>query len=68
VFELSQTGTETVLHLFVDNPDGNLPSAGLIADNKGNLYGTTQLGGASTACAECGTVFQVTGTGFASKP
>jgi uncharacterized repeat protein (TIGR03803 family) len=47
VFKLSPTGTETVLHSFAGSPtDGEGPQAGLIQDAAGNLYGTTQLGGA----------------------
>jgi uncharacterized repeat protein (TIGR03803 family) len=36
--------------------DGVLPDAGLIADQRGNLYGTTELGGANE---ESGTVFEL---------
>jgi uncharacterized repeat protein (TIGR03803 family) len=38
----------------------------LIADNRGNLYGTTVDGGTSRNCGNsgCGTVFRLTGTGF----
>jgi uncharacterized repeat protein (TIGR03803 family) len=35
-----------VLHSFTGAPDGAGPSAGLIRDATGNLYGTTYLGGA----------------------
>jgi hypothetical protein len=40
--------TETVLYSFcslANCSDGALPIAGLIADSKGNLYGTTHNGG-----------------------
>jgi uncharacterized repeat protein (TIGR03803 family) len=46
--------TEKVLHTFTDSPDGSLP-AGLIFDTEGNLYGTTEDGGAGN-----GTVFKLT--------
>jgi uncharacterized repeat protein (TIGR03803 family) len=46
VFKLSPTGTETVLHRFTGGLDGANPLAALIRDNAGNLYGTTQSGGA----------------------
>jgi len=52
VFELSPPGvgkkswSETVLQSF-DGPDGSRPAAGLILDGAGNLFGTTQEGGAS---------------------
>ena len=57
VFEVSPSGTETVLHSFsAKGTDGYAPVAGLILDAKGNLYGTTLSGGANGG----GTVFQVT--------
>ena len=36
---------ETVLYSFASLPNGAYPFAGVILDNKGNLYGTTSLGG-----------------------
>jgi uncharacterized repeat protein (TIGR03803 family) len=60
VFELRHTSTgwkETVLHRF-QGPDGSTPITGLVFDAKGNLYGTTQVGGANGE----GTVFQLTPT------
>jgi uncharacterized repeat protein (TIGR03803 family) len=61
VFKLTPGGTETVLYSFKGGiSDGSIPGAGLIADSSGNLYGTTEFGGASDA----GTVFKLTGTGF----
>ena len=50
--------TETVLHSFVGS-DGGRPSSGLIADSKGNLYGTTGVGGAS----DRGVVFKLAPNG-----
>ena len=48
VFKLAPDGTETVLHAFTGGSDGAYPGVGpLIADSAGNLYGTTQVGGAS---------------------
>src|SRR5579862_2843476 len=38
---------ETVLRSFTDGQDGALPYAGVVADAAGNLYGTTQVGGAN---------------------
>src|SRR5208283_2961212 len=47
VFQLNPSGTETVLHSFANNgTDGFYPFAGLIMDANGNLYGTTNEGGA----------------------
>jgi uncharacterized repeat protein (TIGR03803 family) len=64
VFELSPTGggsvTERVLHSFGSGTDGSTPSAPLIFDAAGNLYGTTNAGGA--AGGE-GTVFELSPTG-----
>jgi uncharacterized repeat protein (TIGR03803 family) len=58
VFELSPTGngswTETVLYRF-NGTDGQNPWEGLVFDAAGNLYGTTENGGASGN----GTVFEI---------
>lgn len=59
VFKIDTSGTETVLHSFAGNPDGANPYAGLVIDKSGNLYGTTENGGASGF----GTVFKVDVTG-----
>jgi uncharacterized repeat protein (TIGR03803 family) len=45
VFEISPSGTHTVLHTFTGGADGAVPDAGLILDKHGNLYGTTLGGG-----------------------
>jgi uncharacterized repeat protein (TIGR03803 family) len=70
VFKLTQKGKETVLHSFcaqANCADGALPSAGLIFDQKGNLYGTTSEGGSGTECpyndSGCGGVFKLTPEG-----
>ena len=60
VFRLNTDGTETVLHSFAGYPkDGANPWAALIQDSAGNLYSTTELGGAH----QLGTVFKLTKTG-----
>ena len=46
VFKLAPGGTYTVLYSFTGGSAGRFPQAGLIADSSGNLYGTTQFGGA----------------------
>ena len=50
VFELSPTSgdgwAEKILHNFGRGQDGSSPSAGLVFDASGNLYGATDLGGA----------------------
>ncbi len=59
VFELvnsSGTYTEQVLYSFTNsNGDGAAPSAGVIMDSSGNLYGTTSSGGANSQ----GTAFEL---------
>jgi uncharacterized repeat protein (TIGR03803 family) len=68
VFELTPNAartkwTETVLHSFCAQAncvDGSFPSAGLIMDGAGNLYGTTQSGGAHRPPYGLGTVFELT--------
>jgi uncharacterized repeat protein (TIGR03803 family) len=53
--------SEKILHSFAGSPDGATPSAGLISDSRGHLYGTTLYGGTGTGCVHgCGTVYQVT--------
>ena len=51
--------TENVLHSFSGKPDGANPVAGVILDARGNLYGTTDNGGASAL----GSVFKVAPSG-----
>src|SRR5579863_5711584 len=55
VFKLDTSGTETVLHSFGGPPDGANPTARVILDSSGNVYGTTAYGGAHGY----GTVFEV---------
>ncbi len=57
-FKIAPDGTETVLHAFSGGKDGGFPNA-LIADKKGNLYGTTAIGGAHGD----GTVFELRSNG-----
>lgn len=59
VFKLTASGTETVLYSFTGGSDGATPIAALIMDSAGNLYGTTQKGGASGN----GTVFKISAAG-----
>jgi uncharacterized repeat protein (TIGR03803 family) len=59
VFKLSATGTQTTLHNFAGGADGTNPQGRLVRDPAGDLYGTTNSGGASNA----GTVFKVTSKG-----
>jgi uncharacterized repeat protein (TIGR03803 family) len=56
VYEVSASGTETVLYSFgATDADGQNPYAGLVMDTKGNLYGTTYYGGKYAK----GTVFEL---------
>jgi uncharacterized repeat protein (TIGR03803 family) len=63
VFELIPAGAgvwvEKTLHTFTKN-DGHSPSAGLVADAAGNLYGTTYYGGVYETGSRGGTVFELT--------
>jgi uncharacterized repeat protein (TIGR03803 family) len=71
VFKLDKRGHETVLHNFCSKgdqncTDGAYPEAGLIRDAAGNLYGTTEFGGANIGADDGyggGTVFKVDNTG-----
>jgi uncharacterized repeat protein (TIGR03803 family) len=51
IVELSPNGsggwTPTVLHTFMGAPDGVAPTGTPVLDTAGNLYGTTQIGGAN---------------------
>ena len=67
LFKIDISGRFTVLYSFTGRKDGREPLAGLIEDARGNLYGTTPLGG-DLSCAGyqgtgCGTVFKVDKTG-----
>lgn len=58
VFMLFPDGREPIYPL-IGGSGGGLPLAGLVRDNKGNLYGTTAIGGADN----CGVLFQITPNG-----
>jgi uncharacterized repeat protein (TIGR03803 family) len=63
VFKVNKAGSETVLYKFKDLSDGGFPTAGVIVDGKGNLYGTTPYAGYSNYCPYqgegCGVVFKL---------
>jgi uncharacterized repeat protein (TIGR03803 family) len=59
VWKVSKNGTETILHNFAGASDGQSPLAGVILDAAGNIYGTTNTGGASGF----GTAFEVNKNG-----
>jgi uncharacterized repeat protein (TIGR03803 family) len=55
----AQAQTLTVLHAFTGKGDGVEPSAGLVRDSHGNLFGTTMRGGSFHE----GTIFEVNAKG-----
>jgi len=56
VFEVTPTGSETVLYGFIARADGSSPYGSLVLDGQGNLYGTAEQGGDYGY----GTVFKLT--------
>jgi uncharacterized repeat protein (TIGR03803 family) len=54
IFKMDKTDTVTLLHSFGGGTDGAFPSAGVVRDSAGNLYGITTQGGP----ADVGTVFK----------
>ncbi len=68
VFKITPAGQLTTLHVFCTQsgcPDGYFPSAALVQGTDGDLYGSTQDGGASGQCGTlgCGTIFKITTAG-----
>lgn len=53
IFNITPSGSESVLHSFTSNPDGAHPWAGLVV-GKGGLYGAATLGGKGV-----GTIFRI---------
>jgi len=63
VFELTPSSSgwnQTVLYNFSGNQDGGRPTANVILDASGHLYGTTTSGGGGSCPSGCGTVFELT--------
>lgn len=56
VYKISTNQTFSVLHNFTLGDDGGVPEGGLLLDGSGNLYGTTNSGGASGGF---GTIFKI---------
>jgi uncharacterized repeat protein (TIGR03803 family) len=59
VFRVGPDGAFTALHIFGGDADGGNPSAALLRDQAGNLYGTTARGGPKGY----GTVFRIDAVG-----
>jgi uncharacterized repeat protein (TIGR03803 family) len=59
VYQITPAGSLTTLHAFTDGTDGAHPYDALIQGTGGDLYGTTEAGGANGS----GSVFQITTTG-----
>ncbi len=59
VFAVAPQGQLTNIHSFNPATEGSAPSAALIPDDKGNLYGTTTSGGSGSA----GTIFEISTAG-----
>jgi uncharacterized repeat protein (TIGR03803 family) len=62
---IADAQTYSVIYRFRGGTDGQAPFGGLIQDSAGNLYGTTEAGGA-TNCGSvftCGTVFKLAADG-----
>jgi uncharacterized repeat protein (TIGR03803 family) len=67
VYEVDDTGNQTVLYSFTGFADGGAPTVGVIEDSAGNLYGTaTEGGGRGTLYCRpyaCAVVYQLDPTG-----
>jgi uncharacterized repeat protein (TIGR03803 family) len=55
--------SKTVVYAFHGGSDGAEPFGALIADEAGNLYGTTVSGGGGACSTGCGTVFKLAADG-----
>jgi uncharacterized repeat protein (TIGR03803 family) len=63
-FRITPKGVLTTLHTFCSEAncaDGKTPTAALVQASNGDLYGTTEFGGAQTCCEAItgGTVFRL---------
>lgn len=67
VYEIDQSGAETILYQFSGGSDGGFPDGGLAMDSAGNLYGTAQIGGDASCTyfgfTGCGVVFELSPAG-----
>lgn len=58
IYQLTPSGTETILYSFDGIAGGEYPNGPLVSDAQGNVYGTTN-GGGNTSCDLCGLVFKL---------
>lgn len=64
VFKLAHDGTETVLYAFAGGSNGAYPTGGVVMDDAGTLYGTTNNGGIDCdGSGGCGTVYKLASDG-----
>jgi len=63
VFKLDTKGKETVLYTFTGGTDGGNPTADLVGDAAGNLYGTTDYGGSGQGENGFGVIFELNKSG-----
>jgi uncharacterized repeat protein (TIGR03803 family) len=49
---------KSYIYAFKGGSDGDFPTAGLVADKSGDLFGTTTSGGSGCSSPGCGTVFE----------
>lgn len=63
VFKIDSSGNESILYSFTGGADEQGPLSGVIADEQGNLYGTTAGSVNCTDGPPCGAVFELMPTG-----
>lgn len=65
IFKITKAGKFSVIYTFTAGADGSEPSATLLLDSKGNLYGEASFGGDDTCFPPvgCGTVFELSPAG-----
>ncbi|HUO17509.1 MAG TPA: choice-of-anchor tandem repeat GloVer-containing protein [Verrucomicrobiae bacterium] len=63
IYEITATGTESVLYNFSGGGDGGNPTSRVVRDASSNLYGTTAYGGSSACTGGCGVVYEYSASG-----
>lgn len=64
VFKIDTSGRQTILHSFAGGAQGANPHAGVILDQSGNLYGTTERSASyCDGCTRNGVVYKLDATG-----